>query len=132
MKIARSGSSETLEDGGNLQLNAKEWDRLRTRFRLSPRDVNVLGFLLERAPTDKQIAANLHLSVNTIHAHIANLRAAFRATTRVEVVNRALAYLRRPDPAIPRPSGGGGRALASYSCTTKASVGAFHRVRDPA
>jgi DNA-binding CsgD family transcriptional regulator len=101
MDPAPSELHRAVDDKGDLRLSADEWNRLCVEFHVSPRRLDVLRCLIERALSDKQIAHALDMSNGTVHNHMANLRAAFRASTRVQIVERALAFVRCPD-APPR------------------------------
>lgn len=87
---------------GNLRLSIEECDRLRTERGLSSRQVDVLRCLFELGLSDKAICKALNMRRGTLCHHMASLRATFRAASRLQVVERVLAFLRGPDG---RPSG---------------------------
>jgi DNA-binding CsgD family transcriptional regulator len=60
--------------------------RIRDLFRLSKREIDVLGALMS-GDTDKEIASKLAVSVETVRAYLKSIRAKLRAKTRTAIVS---------------------------------------------
>ena len=61
-------------------------DRLKVLFRLSKREIDVLGALMS-GDTDKEIAQKLAVSVETVRAYLKSIRAKLRVKTRTAIVS---------------------------------------------
>lgn len=61
-------------------------DRLKNLFRLSKREIDVLGALMS-GDTDKEIAQKLAVSVETVRAYLKSVRAKLRVKTRTAIVS---------------------------------------------
>ncbi|HZF29953.1 MAG TPA: helix-turn-helix transcriptional regulator [Gammaproteobacteria bacterium] len=61
-------------------------DRVRCLFRLSKREIDVLGALMS-GDTDKEIALKLTVSVETVRAYLKSIRAKLRVKTRTAIVS---------------------------------------------
>jgi DNA-binding CsgD family transcriptional regulator len=73
-------------------------DRLKVLFRLSKREIDVLGALMS-GDTDKEIAQKLTVSVETVRAYLKSIRAKLRVKTRTAIVSIVHGVQReRPTP----------------------------------
>jgi DNA-binding CsgD family transcriptional regulator len=61
-------------------------NRIRCLFRLSKREIDVLGALMS-GDTDKEIALKLVVSVETVRAYLKSIRAKLRVKTRTAIVS---------------------------------------------
>ena len=61
-------------------------DRVKCLFRLSKREIDVLGALMS-GDTDKEIAQKLTVSVETVRAYLKSIRAKLRVKTRTAIVS---------------------------------------------
>jgi DNA-binding CsgD family transcriptional regulator len=61
-------------------------NRLKNLFRLSKREIDVLGALMS-GDTDKEIAQKLTVSVETVRAYLKSIRAKLRVKTRTAIVS---------------------------------------------
>lgn len=74
-----------MEAIGKPQANGVDFDRIKGLFRLSRREVDVLDALMS-GNTDKQIAAELRVSVETVRAYLKSIRAKLGVQTRTAIV----------------------------------------------
>jgi DNA-binding CsgD family transcriptional regulator len=68
-----------------------EFDKIKTEYRLSNRELDVLKALIS-GDTDKSIARALQLSVETVRAYLKTLRAKLGLTTRTAIVHFVYEY----------------------------------------
>lgn len=72
-------------------------NRRHARLRFSPRQQDILG-LASRGLTDKEIAAQLGLSVHTVRTHLRRLYLENNLHNKAEAVAAWLKYVRRKSP----------------------------------
>ncbi len=75
-----------VEPISNPKLAAVDLDKVKGLFRLSKREVDVLQALM-RGLTDKEIAAQLTVSVETVRAYLKSIRAKLGVKTRTAIVS---------------------------------------------
>jgi DNA-binding CsgD family transcriptional regulator len=74
-------------------------NRLKYLFRLSKREIDVLGALMS-GDTDKEIAQKLTVSVETVRAYLKSIRAKLRVKTRTAIVSIVHGVQREQPPPI--------------------------------
>lgn len=75
-----------VEPIGKSQPENMNVNKIRDLFRLSKREIDVLGALMS-GDTDKEIALKLDVSVETVRAYLKSIRAKLRAKTRTAIVS---------------------------------------------
>lgn len=75
-----------VEGIGRPQTDTMDSDKIKALFRLSKREMDVLGALMS-GDTDKEIAQKLAVSVETVRAYLKSIRAKLRAKTRTAIVS---------------------------------------------
>jgi len=91
-----------VEPIGNTKLAAVDLDKVKGLFRLSRREVDVLDALMS-GMTDKEIAARLAVSVETVRAYLKSVRAKLGVKTRTAIVSTVHNLrVRIPDLGTPR------------------------------
>jgi len=77
---------------GAAMFSAVAWAEISRSLGLSPREMEIAHGVFDNL-TEGAIAANLHLSEHTVHAHLNRLFRKLRATTRVQMVLRITSEL---------------------------------------
>lgn len=80
-----------------LPIDEAAWRRAVEALGLSPQQARIVELLL-RGMRDKQIAAELHLSVPTIRTYLARVFQRANVCDRVELILRVVAVSREPAP----------------------------------
>ena len=65
---------------------------LYPNIHLTPRENEILNILLNRGPSNKQIAKTLNLSVSMVKLHMGNLLRKFGASNRAQLIVFAMNY----------------------------------------
>lgn len=78
----------------SLALTADEWELVIRSLRLTRREADVVGELLQ-AKRDKQIASLLGMSVSTVRTHLRHVFAAQGVSDRSELMLRIFSLLRQ-------------------------------------
>jgi DNA-binding NarL/FixJ family response regulator len=77
-------------------MTPEEWRTIAEELRLSPRQAEVVGLVL-RGMRDKQIAAELGLSLPTVRMHLRHVFGRLGVADRMELALRVFAMIRAGD-----------------------------------